>query len=252
MHSLRSGGILCELFPNPSVICEVIQMKKLFDYVSTHKYLYLVLYWPVQLMTYGITNLIFGSREVVLFSSPLDAQIPFCEWFVIPYVLWFPYIVGVMILAILSGKKGFLHSCAIIYLSIFIPMTFCILVPNGIPITLRPDFEALGRDNPAIWLVKFIYLVDSPPRNCMPSMHVSVSCALFFTILTNKQIPWRKWLIPGSFVLSVLICLATVFIKQHSVLDLFAGVGVAVFVLIVVLLVELVLRLRAKKKASLT
>ena len=223
-------------------------MKKLLDYLSTHKYLYLILYWPVQLMTYGISNLIFGSQEVRLFSSPLDLQIPFCEWFVIPYVLWFPYIIFTMVLAIMSGKKGFLHSCAIIYLSIFIPMTFCLFVPNGIPIELRPDFEALGRNNPAIWLVKFIYLVDSPPRNCMPSMHVSVSCALFFTILTNKQIPWRKWLIPCSFLLSALICAATVLIKQHSILDVYYGVIVAVSVFAAVMIVEFFLRLRARKK----
>lgn len=223
-------------------------MKKLLDYLSTHKYLYLLLYWPVQLMTYGISNLIFGSQEVLLFSSPLDLQIPFCEWFVIPYVLWFPYIIFTMVLAIMSGKKGFLHSCAIIYLSICIPMTFCLFVPNGIPIELRPDFEALGRNNPAIWLVKFIYLVDSPPRNCMPSMHVSVSCALFFTILTNKQIPWRKWLIPCSFLLSALICAATVLIKQHSILDVYYGVIVAVSVFAAVMIVEFFLRLRARKK----
>ena len=224
-------------------------MKKLLDYLSTHKYLYLLLYWPVQLMTYGISNLIFGSQEVLLFSSPLDLQIPFCEWFVIPYVLWFPYIIFTMVLAVMSGKKGFLHSCAIIYLSIFIPMTFCLFEPNGIPIELRPDFEALGRNNPAIWLVKFIYLVDSPPRNCMPSMHVSVSCALFFTILTNKQIPWRKWLIPCSFLLSALICAATVLIKQHSILDVYFGVIVAVSVFAAVMIVEFFLRLRARKKA---
>ena len=224
-------------------------MKKLLDYLSTHKYLYLLLYWPVQLMTYRISNLIFGSQEVLLFSSPLDLQIPFCEWFVIPYVLWFPYIIFTMVLAVMSGKKGFLHSCAIIYLSIFIPMTFCLFVPNGIPIELRPDFEALGRNNPAIWLVKFIYLVDSPPRNCMPSMHVSVSCALFFTILTNKQIPWRKWLIPCSFILSALICAATVLIKQHSILDVYYGVIVAVSVFAAVMIVEFFLRLRARKKA---
>jgi membrane-associated phospholipid phosphatase len=223
-------------------------MKKLLDYLSTHKYLYLLLYWPVQLMTYGISNLIFGSQEVLLFSSPLDLQIPFCEWFVIPYVLWFPYIIFTMVLAVMSGKKGFLHSCAIIYLSIFIPMTFCLFVPNGIPIELRPDFEALGRNNPAIWLVKFIYLVDSPPRNCMPSIHVSVSCALFFTILTNKQIPWRKWLIPCSFLLSTLICAATVLIKQHSILDVYYGVIVAVSVFAAVMIVEFFLRLRARKK----
>ena len=223
-------------------------MKKLLDYLSTHKYLYLILYWPVQLMTYGISNLIFGSQEVLLFSSPLDLQIPFCEWFVIPYVLWFPYIIFTMVLAVMSGKKGFLHSCAIIYLSICIPMTFCLFVPNGIPIELRPDFEALGRNNPAIWLVKFIYLVDSPPRNCMPSMHVSVSCALFFTILTNKQIPWRKWLIPCSFLLSTLICAATVLIKQHSILDVYYGVIVAISVFAAVMIVEFFLHLRARKK----
>ena len=35
--------------------------------------------------------------NVHIISSPLDQYIPFCEYFVIPYYLWFLYIIAILI-----------------------------------------------------------------------------------------------------------------------------------------------------------
>lgn len=220
-------------------------MKKLIDYVKNHKYVLLALYWPFNCLWYAVLKAAVSDREVWLVESALDARIPFCEWFVIPYLLWYVYIIAVYWYGAKCEKRTFLRTAALGIGSMLLPMIFCTLVPNGIPLSLRPDFETLGRSNVLTKLVQFIYANDSPPRNCMPSMHVSSSLALWFSLLRNESLKGKKWIKVGSGILSISIALSTVFIKQHSVLDLIAGTGVAVLVLILVTVGEKVL---TKKK----
>ncbi len=214
-------------------------MKRLSSYVRDHKYiLFLLVFWPIQLSWYQVMRIISADMDVVLFQSPLDGYIPFCEWFVIPYVMWYFLIAFVTYLSLRSGKEAFWQTQAFVVGCLWLPMIFITLVPNGIPLTLRPDFEALGRSNLLIDMVKLIYVGDHPPRNCMPSMHVSLSLGLFFAVLKNKKLKGKWGLKSAVGVLAILISLSTVFIKQHSVLDLFAGTGVALFVLLLVSLGE--------------
>lgn len=221
-------------------------MKRLLTYIKNHKYVLLVLYWPLNCLWYEILRRWVSGREVWLVESTLDQYIPFCEWFVIPYVLWFVYIITVHVHAAKCEKKTFLRTAVMGIGSMLLPMIFCMLVPNGIPLSLRPDFETLGRSNVATKLVEFIYANDSPPRNCMPSMHVSASMALYFSLLRNESLKGKTGIKIGAGILSVAITLSTVFIKQHSVLDLFAGLGVAVFLLIVVTIAEKILTKKKK------
>lgn len=210
-------------------------MKRLSSYVREHKYtLFLLVFWPIQLTWYQSMRIFSADMDVVLFQSPLDACIPFCEWFVIPYVMWYPFIALITFLSLRSGRKAFWQTQAFVVGCLWLPMIFITLVPNGIPYSLQPDFAALGRSNLLIDTVKLIYAGDYPPRNCMPSMHVSLSLGLFFAVMKNKGLKGKWALKLAVFVIAVLISLSTVFIKQHSVLDLFAGTGVALFVLVVV------------------
>ena len=51
----------------------------------------LLLYVPVYLIWFLVLEQITPERLFVV-SNPLDTWIPFCEYFVVPYVLWFPYL----------------------------------------------------------------------------------------------------------------------------------------------------------------
>ena len=128
----------------------------------------------------------------------------------------------------------------------FIPMVICTAVPNGLSESIRPDFAALGRDNIAIHLVKFIYAADSPPRSVMPSMHCSVAVALFFAVIQSESLAYKKWPKICAGILSFLIVLSTVFIKQHSILDLFAGVMFGLAAALIVRIIEV----RARKRKA--
>ncbi len=222
-------------------------MKKIVDFIKKRKYCLILLYWPIHMIWYELLRILNpDASKVLIIESSLDSKIPFCEWFVIPYYSWYLCIAAVLLYPLFRSKREFIRASLLLIGCMVLPMIFCTVCPNGIDISLRPDFESLGRDNIAIRLVQLIYKADSPPRNVMPSMHVSVSWAMFFAILQSKLMLKKPIFKALSGIWCVAISLSTVFIKQHSILDVFAGVGTAVLVFILVLIAE---RIYNKKKA---
>ncbi len=147
----------------------------------------------------------------------LDDIIPFCEIFIIPYFIWFLYIAVTVAYFLLTSKQDFLKCC--IYL--FSGMTICLLIytvwPNGH--YLRVDLNSLGRDNIFIHMLSGIYSIDTA-TNVFPSIHVFNSIGAMIAINKSEKLHQIKWLQWGTFVLTVLICMSTVFLKQHSVMDI--------------------------------
>ena len=58
-----------------------------------------------------------------------------------------------------------------------------------------------------------------------PSIHCLDSWLSWRFLVQCKKVPlWYKWV---NFVFSLLVCLSTVLVKQHVIVDIFAGIAVA-------------------------
>jgi membrane-associated phospholipid phosphatase len=152
--------------------------------------------------------------------SKLDNFIPFNEYFLIPYLLWFFYIFVTVAYFLLTSKTDFYKCCA--YL--FIGMTVCLIIytiwPNGHYLRVNP--EALGRENIFITVISKLYSIDTA-TNVFPSIHVFNSVGALIAINKSEKLRRIKWLQGSAFVLTVFICMSTVFLKQHSILDIFGA-----------------------------
>jgi membrane-associated phospholipid phosphatase len=155
----------------------------------------------------------------------LDDLIPFNEWFAIPYFLWFFYIFITIVYFFFQSKEEFYKVTAFLFLG----MTICLIIytiwPNGQ--NLRPDLSQLGRDNILIrWIAK-LYGTDTSTNVC-PSIHVFNSIGAHIAIHRSQSLKKYKWLQISSFILMILICLSTMFLKQHSSFDVIAGIALAI------------------------
>ncbi len=152
--------------------------------------------------------------------SRLDDFIPFNEVFIIPYFLWFIYIFVTVAYFLITSKKDFYKCCA--YL--FSGMTICLFIytvfPNGHH--LRVDLNSLGRSNIFIDMLAKIYSVDTA-TNVFPSIHVFNSIGAFIAISRSERLGKIKLIKWGSLLLTISICMSTVFLKQHSILDVFGA-----------------------------
>lgn len=174
------------------------------------------------IIAYGIFYIIaffwLECREVPVIhivSSKLDELIPFCEYFIVPYYFWFVYIGFTMIYIIFFCKKqeerkGFVFSFCI-GMSAFLLVSY--VYPNGHE--LRPKLEG---DSIFIHAVRLLHWIDTP-TNILPSMHVFVTVACSIALLRQRELRRYGWFVSLVYVCSILIILSTLFLKQHTVVD---------------------------------
>lgn len=147
---------------------------------------------------------------------PLDGRIPFCEWFVIPYCLWYVLLAGTGAWLLFRDEAAFRRYMLFLAVTFFLSEAVWLLFPNGQD--LRP--AAMPRENPLTALVALLYRVDTN-TNVFPSVHVVGSIGAALAVRDSQSAPGA--LCRGTAVLAALICLSTVFIKQHSLLDVCGG-----------------------------
>ena len=90
---------------------------------------------------------------------------------------------------------------------------------------LRP--EVLPRQNPLSKCVEFLYAADTN-TNVFPSEHVIGAVAVWAAALHTRGLRSPGKIIVIS-ILMLLICFSTVFLKQHSILDVVAAVPICAF-----------------------
>lgn len=149
---------------------------------------------------------------------PIDAHIPFCEWFVIPYCLWYPLLVITGLYLLYRDRAAFRRYMVFLGTTFFLSALVWLLVPNGQD--LRPT--AFPRENLLTALVAGLYRVDTN-TNVFPSVHVLGSMGAALAVRDCRALERRKRLRTGTALLAAAICLSTVLIKQHSVLDAVGG-----------------------------
>lgn len=155
-----------------------------------------------------------GWVPLKIIHTALDDIIPFNEYFFIPYALWFLYIPAVVLFFLFKSRDDYYKTCAFL----FTGMTICLIIytiwPNGQ--NLRP--HGFVRDNFLVDMVQKLYGFDTSTNVC-PSIHVFNSIGAHIAIMESKLFKRNKLVRISSFVLAFFICLSTVFLKQHSVID---------------------------------
>lgn len=186
-----------------------------------------VLYIPIYLICFVLLE----SRPVDLGTNihiALDDYIPFCKYFIIPYMLWFIYIAATVIFFFFCNRSEFIKYAVFLITGMSICLVIYYLWPSYQ--TLRPKLT--GTD---IFtnIISFIYSADSSSNIC-PSIHVLNSLAAHIAISKSSFFKDKKILKAGSFILMVLICLSTVFLKQHSALDGIYAIVLAIILYILI------------------
>ncbi len=192
--------------------------------LNKYRHAWLLLYFAIYLpWFFWLEKAVAGDYHVI--HVRLDDWIPFNEYFIIPYLSWFFYIGIFMAYFFFTNKKDFYRCCAYLYPG----MTICLIIytvfHNGID--LRPVVDP-GK-NFCSWLVAMLHKVDTS-TNTFPSIHVFNAVAMHITIVRSETLGHRRGVRAGSLVLCVLICLSTVFLKQHSVADI-VGALVLIYLL---------------------
>ena len=185
-------------------------------FIKEHPHMWWGLFLPAYLAAFfTIEKYVTGPYWAT--QLPVDSLIPFCPYFIMFYMSWSPLLAVLGIYLILKDAEGFRRYIWMLALSFFSATVFCILVPNCQE--LRPaDLEVADIFT---WAVQLTYDLDTN-TNVFPSVHVlGVMAALAAVWHTPglRRPAWR-W---GVTLYAALIMVSTVFVKQHAVIDVLAG-----------------------------
>lgn len=169
------------------------------------------------------------TKDYTVIYMELDDCIPFCEVFIIPYLLWFAYVACTIVFFVFKSKPDYYRACAFLFTGMTIFLLISTLWPNGHH--LRP--AVMPRDNVFTQLVTNLYSTDTA-TNLWPSIHVFNSLGAHIAIAKSDIFKNKRGLRIASFVLAFSIVLSTVFLKQHSVFDVITAFVMATLLYIIV------------------
>ncbi len=195
-------------------------MKPFMTWLRKNPHALLMCYWIFYLIAFFTLEQI--TPEYTIIHCFLDDYIPFNELFVIPYCLWYLWMPGSVLFLLFRDKIDYLRLCFIMFVGITIAMICYVIWPTGLELR-----EPLVRDNLLCQIVALLRSID-PPVNVCPSIHISSTTAIAIvglrSYLFKNNVPMKIFI----WCMTILISLSTVFLRQHSVIDVIAGAALSI------------------------
>lgn len=194
-------------------------MRKIVGFIYKNKHLkYIFIFLPLFLVFYLCESLV--QPKYIVYSD-LDEYIPFVPYFIVAYLFWFIYMALGFFYFGLKSKEDFIALLKFIFLGMGISYISFILFPNYQE--LRPN---IYESDVFSSLISFIYSIDTPTNVC-PSIHVINSIGVNSAIWKSDLFKDKKIIKCLSVFSMALICASTLFIKQHSIIDVLIGMALA-------------------------
>lgn len=182
-----------------------------------YSHIKLLLFWPIFGLLFAFVERVGVTDVYTPVHIFLDDLIPFCEWFVPPYLFWFVFLGGMLGYSFFCETGTFRQMMWFIILTYSITMLIYFLFPTCQQ--LRP--ASFPRDNALTRFMAWFYTFDTNTNVC-PSIHVIGAVASLAAGWHSRRFGTPLWR-TVFVVITVLIALSTVFLKQHSVVDVLAA-----------------------------
>ncbi|MCR4791157.1 MAG: phosphatase PAP2 family protein [Lachnospiraceae bacterium] len=221
---------------------------KLNDFVHRHKEGVPFLMYTVIYLTWFSLLEINVIVPRYLIHLPMDNRIPFIPQFIIPYELWFPYVLVTVLYLLFTAKDEYWRVFTFLVTGMTLFLIISTLWPNGQ--NLRPNL--IGNEGFFENWVMLLYRTDTP-TNIWPSIHVYNSLGIEFAVARSEKLRKYRLLRACSFVLCILIILSTMFLKQHSVFDVGTAIILAVLMYYLVYyldIIQMIKTAREKRQAK--
>lgn len=190
---------------------KTLQKTKLFP---SYSYIPLVITVLLHMATYWGTKAINGNAVHHSIPVSFEDAIPFAPEWVTIYTATFIFWMLGLVVCMTRERELCFRMFTGLYIAELICAVFFIALPTVID---RP--EAAG----SLYYERLLALfyASDQPTNLFPSMHCMFAYMVFRSFMIAKL---DKPVVIGSGLFAALVCASTVLVKQHFLLDTFAGI----------------------------
>lgn len=188
------------------------------NYLKQSKHRWMILAYGIFYMT-AFMLVEKSDAKIHILHSTLDDMIPFCKYFIIPYVMWYFFLIGTVAYFAVAceSKREYYQYLATLGIGMTLFLLISWIYPNGQD--MRP--ELVGNDV-FTRVIRYLYQIDTP-TNIFPSMHVFNATASAVALYHNKKCRSSRVFTAFQLILSAAIVLSTMFLKQHCTADVAAA-----------------------------
>ena len=165
------------------------------------------------------------NRNYHKIYSKLDDYIPFYKPAILIYSSWFLMLVIPFVYLLKRKSYDDLYNIIIpMFAAMFISLIIYVIYPTALDIRVT---DITGNDI-CSWIIRKIQQVDMPNNVC-PSIHVSTAVIIGYQI--RKILKDNKKSKVFFLLWSAGICISTMLVKQHSIIDVVCGIVLAYAIL---------------------
>ena len=160
-------------------------LKTVKRFLSTYKHGFWILAYMIFYMLGFYILEHAGHRHYHVIHSVFDDMIPFCEYFIIPYCLWFVYLfVGICwFIFFCRDRREYYKVVSVLAIGMTVFLIVSCVFPNQQD--LRP--AVFANSNIFTRMVEALYRTDTA-TNILPSIHVFNSVVLFIALNRSPQL----------------------------------------------------------------
>ena len=143
----------------------------------------------------------------------IDDKIPFVEWSVLVYVLWFPLIALFPIALFYVNEEAYVFYITAMFMEVVLSVICYMIYPTTFK-RPKPSDKLSGK------LMTIVFKGSYRGVNCAPSLHCSSCYLIIFTALMAMHN------VTGiiSIIVAVAIVISTMTTKQHTVIDVLSAI----------------------------
>lgn len=185
--------------------------------------IYMVVYMPTFFWVESLDHA--GNFHII--HTAVDDMIPVIEVFIIPYAMWLPYLVAGMIAIAIRSRKLSRKTSYMLMAGMTLFIIISLVYPNMLELRAAiPDRQNIFMD-----CINYLHSIDTP-TDVLPSLHVYDAIVVAAGLhLTFRD---KKVMLVLSDILTALIVLSTLFIKQHSIIDVISAIVMFIPVFIII------------------
>ena len=147
-----------------------------------------------------------------------ENHIPLMPWTIIIYWgCYFFWIANYILAARRDRRTAYRFFCADVSAKL-VCLFFYVVFPTT---NIRPPVEGTGVFD---FLLRLLYQIDAPD-NLFPSIHCLTSWFCYMIVRDDKRV--SRWYRGFSLLFAIAVCASTLTTKQHAVVDVIGGVGLA-------------------------
>lgn len=192
----------------------------MLKWIKSHQYSLLLLYLPVYLIAFFIIDQL--PLQHFIIRCPLDELIPFNQYMIIPYAIWYAWFPGWLLFFLLRSREDFLKLALVMFSGMTISLLIYVVWPNGIDLR-----EPITGNDICSKALRLIREADTPYGVC-PSIHISTITAIALVMKDTKLPDFTPTVKGYCAVIALLIAWSTMATKQHSIVDVAAGAALSV------------------------